>query len=183
MNAKKIFLFILGLIIVIGGLYCASSPGMTYLTMIWVIGFAMIFHAIEDFFTYSTRKSLGLADGWNLAGSIIAFLFGLAIMISGKTELVTGIALLYFLFAWIIIAGIINIVASFQLRKFQDTGNAVVDGYTSKWGWYVLLGVIMVIGGIFGFAHPVLGMITAGFIVGINIVILGIDMMIGAFAM
>ena len=69
---KKILMFILGLLVLIGGIYCVARPGLTYLSMVWVIGFVMFFHAIEDIVTYGERKRLGIADGWNLViGSLI----------------------------------------------------------------------------------------------------------------
>ncbi|MCR5788586.1 MAG: DUF308 domain-containing protein [Lachnospiraceae bacterium] len=181
MTAKKIFMFLLGLLTVIGGMYCAGTPGMTFLSMVWVIGFVMFFHAIEELVTYGEKKRLGLADGWNLAGAIIALLCGLAIIISGQAELVTGATLLYFLFVWLIAAGITGIFAAFKLKKHQDTGVAAIDSFTGKWGWFVLLGIIMIIAGCFGFAHPILSMLSIGFIVGIDIMVAGINMMVRAF--
>ena len=66
MTTNRIVLFIFGVLAVIGGIYCAATPGLTYLSMIWVIGFAILFHGIEDIMTWSARKKLGLADGWSL---------------------------------------------------------------------------------------------------------------------
>ncbi len=182
MTAKKILMFILGLMVVIGGLYCAATPGMTYLSMVWVIGFMMFFHAIEDLMTYTERKKMGLASGWNLVSAIIALLCGLAITISGRAELVTGVTLLYFLFAWLIVAGITGIFGAFKLKKLQNSGAAAIDNIAGKWGWFALLGVLMILAGCFGFAHPIITMLSIGFIVGIDIVMAGVNMMVQAFA-
>ncbi|MBQ7564862.1 MAG: DUF308 domain-containing protein [Lachnospiraceae bacterium] len=178
---KKILMFILGLLVLIGGIYCVARPGLTYLSMVWVIGFVMFFHAIEDIVTYGERKRLGIADGWNLAGAIIACLCGLAIIISGQAELVTGATLLYFLFVWLISAGIVGIIGAFKLRKHKETGIPAIDSFTGRWGWYVVLGILMILAGCFGFAHPILTMLSIGWIVGIDIMVAGIDMMVRAF--
>ncbi|MBQ7563985.1 MAG: DUF308 domain-containing protein [Lachnospiraceae bacterium] len=181
MTGKKICLFLLGLLTLIGGFYCAATPGLTYLSMVWVIGFVMFFHAIEEIVTWSDMKALGIADGWTLAGAIIAMLCGLAIIISGQAELVTGATLLYFLFVWLIAAGITGIISAFQMRKLGDSELLGLQLLAKNWGWYVLLGVLMVFAGCFGFAHPILTMLSIGFIVGVDIMVAGINMMVRAF--
>ena len=181
MTAKKVLMFILGLLTMIGGMYCAATPGLTYLSMVWVIGFVMFFHAIENIMTWSERKAAGIANGWNLAGAIISLLCGLLIIISGQAELVTGIMLLYFLFGWLIAAGVIRIVGAFKVKGLKDSPVPGVKEAAKNWGWIIVAGVLMIIAGCFGFAHPVISAISIGFVVGIDIIAAGIDLMIKAF--
>lgn len=179
--SKKILMFILGVLVLIGGIFCVARPGLTFLSMVWLIGVVMFFHAIEDMVTYSERKQLGIANGWNLAGSIISFICGLAIIVSGYAEFVTGITLLYFLFTWLIIAGIINIIIAFKIKKLKNTGDPALNYVGKKWGWQLVLGILVVIAGCFGFAHPFFSMLSIGMIVGIDIMVSGINMMVKAF--
>ncbi len=182
MTTNRILSFILGVLTIIGGLWCAATPGLTYLSMVWVIGFVMFFHAVEGIVTYGTRKALGIADGWSLAGAIISCICGLLIIFSSKAEFVTGVAILYYLFFWLIISGVFGIVGAFKLKKHTNTGVAAVDNFTGKWGWFVVLGILMIIAGFFGFAHPLLSMISIGLIVAIDIVAAGINMIAIAFS-
>ncbi len=180
---NRVLLIILGILTVIGGFWCAATPGLTYLSMVWVIGVVMFFHAIEEFVTYGKRKSMGMANGWNLFGSIIAFICGLLIIISAKAELLTGVALLYYLFAWLIFAGITGIFAAFTLKKHMNTGVEAIDNFTGKWWVGVLLGILMIIAGCAGFAHPLLAAISIGLIVGFEIIVTGINMIVAGITM
>ena len=175
---NKVLLIILGILTVIGGMWCAATPGLTYLSMVWVIGFMMFFHAIEEMVTYGKRKEMGLANGWNLAGAILAFLCGLMIIISAKVELLTGVTLLYVLFFWLIFAGITSIFAAFSLKKYQNSGDAVIDSVTGKWWVGIIFGILMIIAAAMGFAHPLLAAISIGLIVGFEIIVTGVNMII-----
>ncbi len=175
-------LIILGIFTVIGGIWCVATPGLTYMSLVWVAGFMMFFHAIQDIVTYGKRKSMGMADGWSLAGAILACLCGFMIIISGKVELLTGVTMLYILFGWLIAAGIISIFGAFRVRKHTDTGIQSIDNYTGKWWMGVLLGILLIISGCLGFAHPLLAAISIGFIVGIEIITAGVNMLVRGFA-
>ena len=181
MNGSKILMFILGLLAVIGGFYCASTPGLTFLSMVWIIGAVMFFHAIQEIVTWSARKKLGAADGWNLFGAIISCICGLAIIVSGWIELFTAEILLYFLFGWLIASGLIEIIAAFGLKKFKNAEIPILSGLAGNWGWFVVLGILMILAGCFGFAHPLIAALSIGFVVGIEIVVSGIDMIARAF--
>ncbi len=181
MTAKRILMFILGLLAVIGGVYCAATPGMTYLSMIWVIGFVMFFSAIENIVTWSERKAAGIANGWSLASAILALIAGLLIICSGQAELITGITLLYILFGWLIAAGVLRIIGAFKLKGLKDSAAPAVQEAAKKWGWIVVIGVLMIIAGIFGFCHPILSAISIGLIVGVDIIVVGIELMVKAF--
>lgn len=178
---NRILLFVLGVLTVIGGIWCAATPGLTYLSMVWVAGVIMFFHAVEEILTYGKRKSMGVADGWNLVGAVIACICGFLIIISAKAELLTGVAMLYVLFTWLIIAGVLGILGSFKLKKHSNTGIQAIDNYTGKWWVGMLLGILMILGGCFGFAHPILSMISVGIIVSIDIISVGVNMLVRAF--
>ena len=182
MTAKKVLMIVLGVLVVIGGCYCVATPGITYLAMVWVIGFMMFFHAIEDLVTYGDRKKAGLADGWNLASAILSCICGLAIIISGVAELVTSVVLLYFLFGWMIASGIISIIGAFRLKRLREHGGAALERAVGKWGWYLALGILMIFAGCFGFAHPLISAISIGLIVGIDIIVTGIQIIVAGIA-
>ena len=186
MTAKKICMIILGVLVLIGGCYCVATPGITYLAMVWVIGFMMFLHAIEDIVTYGDRKKEGLADGWDLASAILSCICGCAIIVSGVAELITGVAILYFLFVWMIVRGIIVIIVAFRLKKIEGLGGlggAVLERLVGKWGWHLALGIIMIIVGCFGFANPIVSAMSIGVIVGIDIIVTGVHMIVAAFSM
>ena len=164
-----------------GGVFCVARPLSVDLAMIWIMGFVMFFHAVENIVTYGERKRLGIADGWNLAGAILGLICGLIIIISGQAKLIVGETLIYVLFIWMILSGIITIIGAFNLRKFKNTGDFIIDSFTGNWGWYAVLGVLMVIAGIFGCAYPLITALAIGIFVGVDIIVAGIQMMVLAF--
>ena len=182
-TANKVVLIILGVITVIGGIWCVATPGLTYLSLVWVAGFVMFFHAIQEILTYGKRKSVGLADGWSLAGAILSCFCGFLILISARIELMTGVMLLYILFSWLIATGILSILGAFRLRKHQDTGIRSIDVYTGKWWVGILLGVLLILSGCFGLAHPLIGALSIGLVTGIDIISAGINMMVRGIAL
>ncbi len=182
-TANKAILIILGIITVIGGIWCVASPGMTFMALVWVAGFVMFFHAVQDIVTYGRRKSMGLADGWSLAGAILACLCGISIIFSAKVELLTGITLLYILFGWLIAAGIISIIGAIKVKKHVNTGIRSIDSYTGKWWIGIILGILLIIAGCLGFAHPFIAMLSIGLITGIDIIADGINMIVRGIMM
>ena len=178
---KKVLLFILGLLVMFGGVFCVARPLAVDMAMIWIMGFVMFFYAIENIVTYKERKRMGIADGWNLAGAILGLICGLVIIISGTAKLIVGEMLIYILFIWMIISGIITLIGAFNLRKFKNTGEPAIDSFTGNWGWYAVLGVLMIIAGIFGCAYPLITALAIGIFVGVDIIVAGIQMMALSF--
>ena len=179
-TGKKVFMIILGILVFIGGIYCIATPGMTYLSLVWFIGIMMFVFAIQAMITYGERKRLGLANAWNLISAILACICGLAIIVSFHAELVAAEMLLYILFGWLIVVGIISVIGAFGLKKLPEPAEKVVEFITGKWWVHLLLGILLIIAGIFGFVHPLMGAISVGMLVGIEIMISGFNMVVGA---
>ena len=63
----RIIKVILGVLLAVGGIYCMFTPIATYSTLAWLIGLAMIAEGVASVITWSSRRELGLANGWTLA--------------------------------------------------------------------------------------------------------------------
>ncbi|MCR5626399.1 MAG: DUF308 domain-containing protein [Lachnospiraceae bacterium] len=165
MTGKRIFTIILGVILVIGGFWCITTPISTSLALVWIFGIFMLVKAIADLATYSERKAMGYADGFSLTMSIISFIFALMLICSWRMQAITETVLLLFISFWLIVGGVISIVGAIQLKRALNV--SPVFG--------IIMGILMIVVGFIGIAHPILGAISIGVIIGVNILVLGID--------
>ncbi len=168
MTGKRIATIILGVVLIIGGIWCISTPISTSLAIVWIFGIFMLVKAVADLFTYSDRKALGYADGFSLAMSIISLIFALILIGSWKMQAITETILLYFICFWLIVGGVISIVGAIQLKRALDI-NPV---------WGIVMGILVIIVAMIGIAHPIIGAISIGLIVGINILVAGIELIV-----
>ncbi len=173
MSTERILAIFLGVLMIIGGTYCLMSPGITYVFLIWIIIASMLASSISGIATWSARKKAGVASGWDLAGSIISLIFAIILIASFAMRFTTMVVLLYMVMAWMIITGITRIVQAFSLRSMFQSG----DGVGRNWGWILCLGVLMVLAGMFGFAEPLTAAITIGIIIGVNLIVHGVELL------
>ena len=153
------------LMIVLGGLFLAQ-PGLSLATIIWLVGiFAIVygvFLVIAGHRRPSRRRRLGASpsacspSSW--ASSSLAW------------PAATSLAVLYVIAAWAIISGVADIVGAFA--------GGISGG---RRVWLVILGLIGIAVGIYFFVHPVSGILTLLWVVGIYLVVLGVFRIIAGF--
>ncbi len=168
MTGKRIATIILGVILTIGGIWCMTRPVSTSMAVVWVFGIFMFVKAVAELVTYSERKASGYADGFSLAMSIISLIFAIALIASWRMQVVTETVLLYFICFWLIVGGVASIVGAVQLKRALNI-NPV---------WGIVMGALMLIVAMIGIAHPILGAISIGIIVGFNILASGIELIV-----
>jgi uncharacterized membrane protein HdeD (DUF308 family) len=110
------------------------------------------------------KRGTGLAIAW----AIILILCGI---FSLSLPLITGISAAIILAVLILIAGIIHLTT------------APVSGGFGGYVWRTLLGIVYIIGGIWMFMHPILGLVSFTFVLGIMFVVEGILAIISFFTM
>ena len=87
MKLVKVLSVILGILMIIGGLYCLFNPALTYLGIGYVIGVAMLLDAIARIHAWWQYRKNGDADGWMLAGGILSCIFGLVLIVDVAAQL------------------------------------------------------------------------------------------------
>lgn len=180
MTARRVLTAILGVLTIIAGFFCLMWPGLTYTSLVWMIGIVMIVDGIANIISWSDRRDLGLADGWSLAGAIVSILFGIVLVVSNLMQVVMDVFVAYMVAAWLFIYGIIRIVMAFKLRSARKALGSGVDAVAPRWGWVLCMGILMVICGIIGFFNPMSMMLAVGVVAGIAIVIFGADLIMMA---
>ena len=170
----RIIKVILGVLLAVGGIYCMFTPIATYSTLAWLIGLAMIAEGVASVITWSSRRELGLANGWTLAGSIVSIVLGVILLGSFALQFALDAFIAYFIAIWLVIAGITRVAAAIAVRSQNPEG-------ASGWIIQVVLGVLIAILGVLCIFNPLSVVAGVGMMLGISIVFVGIDLAVSAF--
>lgn len=167
---------ILGVLLIVGGMYCLLTPIMTFATLGWLMGAAMIAEGVSSALTWNARRKEGLADGWTLAGAILSVILGCVVLGSGFMRLTLDTFLAYLAAFWLIFGGVTRIAASFKLRDANKQGLPV----GKNWVLVLIIGIIVTIMGVVCLFHPLLAMASVGTLVGLGIVSSGCSLILSA---
>lgn len=176
----KILSVILGILLVIGGISCLMTPGLTYFVLAWLIGVAMLVNALGDLCTYSTRRAQGVADGWTLAGAIITLILAIVLIGSNAMQLAVDAMIVFLAAGWMLVTGIMRIVASYKIHAFRKTLPEELRG--NLWLITLVIGILMVVGAIIGLIHPLVLIMTFGILMGLYIILSGIGLISAALS-
>ena len=176
MRTRSIVAVIMGVLLIISGFLCIFHPAMTLGTIPWLIGLDMVFDGVGELCTWSDRKARGGAGGLALAGAILSLLCGIALFISFAARLLAAEFVIFFVAVWILLLGIIRIVKAFQLKK------APVEELANKWWIALVMGITLVICGIFSICNPLVLGLVIGINLGVMVLIAGINLVTVATA-
>lgn len=173
----KVFNCILGLFSILGAVYCIFYPGLTFLSTGWLITIllgAMGICSIFEFATSSDKKeNKGLAANGivglilGIGAAVISVLGIFSPLIRGSLDL---IILLLFAF-WLFYSGVASIAKSVSLKKNGG----------KMWILTLILGILVLLTGIYGALHPVFTMVTIGYIIGLELIIYGVRLIASIF--
>ncbi len=143
MKWMRWLLLISGILLVALGVSTLFTGG-ALLSLAMFICVAVMLSGLSEIGFYCTSDTRD-RSGWVLAGGILSVLLGLWLLIgSGYAALAMAIP---FVFAmWVLSAGIMRIVGSFQLKG---------DG-ASDWGWVLLLGILETLCGFMMVFQPIM---------------------------
>lgn len=179
MKVMKGFSVILGILLIIGGLFCIFSPVLTYSSLAWIIGFSMLINAIGDICAYSENKELGFADGWTLAGAIISILFAIILCVSNILQLAVISFIAIFVGIWVLVRGVMNIATAVKIHKYRKTIPEENRGHV--WLVSLIMGILMAAIGVLSLFNPIIVALTIGILMGIEILLSGVRLLTSAF--
>lgn len=174
MKVKKICCYILGILMVVGGLFCVFNPKATFLTIGYVIGITMLLDAIGNIYNWFQLSKEKQADGWQLASGIISLVFGIIIISDLQAQLSVDIVVAYLAAIWFVLRGITAIIISLKVRKFHKNFETEVLG--SKWWHRTITGILLILFGIISIAHPAVIATYIGIFIGLGIIACGADL-------
>ena len=162
----KIASIIVGIILVIGGVFCFVSPVTTFLGIGYFVGILLLLSGINQIASFFPR-SYG-SSVWVLIGGILTVAVSILLLVSIPTQILTDVVFIYIFAAWILISGILRIFDSVKYKL-------------SYWGFSLTMGILSVILGIYSFFHPVITAFALGILIGLWIITSGLSMIMLGF--
>lgn len=187
----KVLGIILGVILFIGGIQLAATPFETTVAVSSIVpiflGASLTVTGIFRFVEWVQTKKLGNKNGLLFWGALISFVLGLFLLISwtfrAKFSIAFNLLIPIFAAAVILSNGVIHIIHSIQLKKFNDSINTVVGSVKLSWGWELALGILLVILGIMCCSSPFTTLLAVGILVGVNISVFGLTLVMSSCCM
>ena len=175
---KRFLVILMGLLMVVGGVYCLFTPVTTFLTTGYIVGVIIFCDAIGNIVAWFNAKKYVEISGWYLANAIISLIFGIIIMLSIGMQFAVDMFIVYAVAVWVIMTGISRISMAIRMKQLMNKLPKIFNN--KKWIGILLFGILMVLFGILCVFKPivlssVLGVLIAWFIIfaGASLITLG----------
>lgn len=164
----KVLAIITGILTAILGIYGLCVPFRVFLGLGWLIGILYMVNGIEIIVgAFHKQKNI-----WQCILGVIVAIFGVLMLGRVGLRFLNDLMIAYFAGIAVVAYGINMIIEGCKSMK-QSKGMGILS---------LICGVIAILVGIFAFMHPVLTMISVGYIICLNILIQGVNMAVLAFA-
>lgn len=162
---KKILIIILGVLLMICGIYFIARPLTAATTLGQVLGVVLIVNGIVSTVIWFKTKDFPTTSSWLVVGGVASIIFGIIYLANPYIKVFTQTFLLFFIAAGFIVGGICRIIGAFKVKDVLD-----------KWWVGLLMGILFLLCGICSFAQPLGLALAIGMLLGINMLICGIDL-------
>lgn len=179
MRVGNVLAIILGVLVVVGGIWCLMTPLQTILGMAWLIGFMMIVDGVANIITWFQLRKLGGVNGWALASAIISVVLGVVVVGNFFMQAFLAEFLTYLVAAWLIVSGVMRIGYGWKMRSLHKAVQASMIG--GHWYFSFILGILLVVLGVMSLIAPVMLAEALGMFIGISIIVLGVSLIALAF--
>ena len=154
---------IMGVLLIVGGVICLFHPGATFLQTGYFLAIMLLAYGIVGIINVIRKR----AHPIELLVAIPGIIIGIIAIIRPGTTLVLDAMMVYMVAAWFIIQGIVSIFLSIKAKDSR-----------SGWVWGLILGILGLALGIYTFFHPMVSVLTIGFLVGFYLIEAGLDMIV-----
>ena len=162
----RILTIISGILMVLTGAFCLMNPGQTFLSLAFVVGLIMVLNGLIHALAYFIGRGLhnrGDNNGWILTDALLTLLRGILILCN---QLVADTAIPLVFGMWMLVAGILRIEASTHIDKERKRSNFRTT---------MITGILTVLVGLFGFINPLVQWMTTAVLLGIFLVMQGVN--------
>ena len=172
----KVINGIVGVLSIFGAIYCLFFPGLSFINIGWVITTILGIFGICSIIFYFTKKKMyenlmieGVHGAFGLVVGIAAAVVSIFVP---SIQAVLDLIILIIFAIWMILDGVSSIAESFAMKKAS----------TSKsWILALVLGIIMLIFGIYGICHLIFVARFIGITMGIMLMSYGIKLIASLF--
>lgn len=162
----RILTIVSGILMVLTGVFCFMNPGQTFLSLAFIVGLIMVINGLIHALAYLIGRGFhnkGDNNGWILTDALITLLLGILILCNQ----IVADAVIPMVFAiWMFVSGILRIEAATHINKEKKMSNFRTT---------VITGVLTVLVGIFGFINPLVIWMTTAVLLGMFLVMQGIN--------
>lgn len=156
------FTLIRGIAAIAFGVMTFVWPGITILSLTILWGaFALVDGVMAIATAYSSTKAESSSRWWMALAGVVGVLAGVLTFVA---PLGTSLGLLFFLGAWLIIAGVLQIVGAIRLREVID----------NEWT-LGLVGLLSLLLGLSLFISPGAGLVSVAWLIGSFAIVAGIS--------
>lgn len=162
----RILTIVSGILMALTGVFCFMNPGQTFLSLAFIIGLVMVINGLIHTLAYFIGRGLhnkGDNNGWILTDALITLLLGILILCN---QLVADAAITMVFAVWMFVSGILRIEAATRINKEKKRGN-----FRST----MITGMVTLVVGIFGFINPLVIWMTTAVLLGMFLVMQGIN--------
>ena len=170
----KVLSVIMGIFMIIAGLYCLFTPGAAYLNIGYVVGLSMVFDAVGRFVNWHQAKKDGAADGWMLVGAILSAVFGFFVLNSTILQLGIDAFIVYYIAIWFVCHGLLVITRAWRIRRLHKNWDTKMLG--THWYIPLCIGILLCLFGVLSLFKPFLLASTIGVFIGLGIISAGANM-------
>lgn len=175
----KVINGIVGVLSIFGAIYCLFFPGLSFINIGWVITTILGIFGICSIIFYFTKKKMyenlmieGIHGVFGLVVGIAAAVVSILAIFVPSIQAVLDLIILIIFAIWMILDGVSSIAESFAMKKAS----------TSKsWILALVLGIIMLIFGIYGICHLIFVARFIGITMGIMLMSYGIKLIASLF--
>lgn len=175
----KAFNAILGVFAIFAAIYTVWFPGVSFLNAGWIITILLTIWGACALFETLGAKNKTTDHKWTVGRGILALLGGVAA--AGITvtaifypalSLIVDLVVVCIFVTWLTVSGIASIVSAVKVTK--ASGN--------KW-WIItlILGILMVIAGVYGGFHLLFAIRTMGMLLGVLLMVYGTRLLVSVF--
>ena len=162
----RIWTILSGILMVLTGAFCFMNPGQTFLSLAFIVGLVMVLNGLIHALAYFIGRGLynkGDNNGWILTDALITLLLGILVLCN---QLVADTAIPMVFGMWMLVSGILRVEAATHINKEKKRSNFRVTMAT---------GVLTVLVGIFGFINPLVMWMTTAVLLGMFMVMQGVN--------
>ena len=177
-HMRKILSVLFGIMIIVDGVICLALPGLTFLTLGYMIGVGMLLDGIGRIVNWYQMERGTEQSGWVLASTIISLTLGIILMGSDAMQLTMDAFIVYMAIAWLITLGILRIAHALRIRKMRNNIRDFQPDTPFGRNWWIALifGILLIVFGIIGMFAPATIIETIGTLIGIAIIISGANL-------
>ena len=171
----KVFNCIFGILSIIGAIYCMFYPGLTFLNTGWIVTILLGVWGICSVIDYFAKRKKAKAEQSEAIMGTLGLVVGIAAaVISILAMFMPGIRLMFVVIILCIFSGwlVVDGISSLKVKKASSSG---------AWLIPLFCGILVIIGGIYGFFHLIFAAQTIGFMIGVLLSIYGVKLILSAF--